>query len=137
MVHHARKLGKEPKAGIWRQELIWRHKNAASWLVPLSLLNLLFYTIQDLLAQGGTTHPELGPPTSTINQENALQRRYLNCSSFFSHNSTLCKLRKKLIRPWMYHIAEQQQPQETAHVKKYKSTARNGWLLLGQEERWS
>lgn len=42
--------------------------DAAYWLVPPSLLDLLSYT-QDHLPSDGVTHSGLGPPTSVINQE--------------------------------------------------------------------
>lgn len=48
-------------------------KRAADWLVPQGLLSLTFYTIEDHLSRGCTTHSELDIPTSIISQENELQ----------------------------------------------------------------
>ena len=42
------------------------------WLALQGLLRLLSYT-QDHLLRSGTTHSELGPPISIINQENVPQ----------------------------------------------------------------
>lgn len=43
--------------------------DAAYWLVPPSLLDLLSHT-QDHLPRDGVTHSKLGPPTWIINQDN-------------------------------------------------------------------
>jgi hypothetical protein len=44
------------------------------WLAtPVYILSLPSYSTQDHLPSGGTTHNELGPPTSVISQENLPQ----------------------------------------------------------------
>lgn len=53
----------------WRQGLMQRlWSNTVYWLVPCSLLSLLYYITQD--HHCSTTHNELDPPISVINQEN-------------------------------------------------------------------
>lgn len=76
---HNSQSSKELKAGSWKQERVQRPwRNAAHWLACHGLVSLLPYTTQD--HHPGTAlpppHPdpsELGPRSSIINQENALQ----------------------------------------------------------------
>jgi hypothetical protein len=68
IVHQQKKLGQELKAGSWWQELKMEPlRNSAYLIVPCGLLSLLSYTTQDHLLRVGTTHNELGSPTSIIN----------------------------------------------------------------------
>lgn len=65
---------KELKAGVVIQELMqnpW--KSTAYCLSCPNLLSLFSYSTQDHKSKGGTTHSELGMPTSIINEENALR----------------------------------------------------------------
>lgn len=48
---------------------------AACWFVPHDLLNLLSYSIQAYPSKGGTAHGDIGPSTSTVDQEHAPQAR--------------------------------------------------------------
>lgn len=98
------KSGQEFKAGTWEQELKRKSwKNTASWLALHGLPNLSYIT-QDHLSGGGTVCSELCPPSSVINQENALQA-YLQAHLmetlsplrfFFPDDSTLCEANIKL-----------------------------------------
>ena len=62
--HHSPSLRKvRNKEGTWRQELIQKEwGDAALWLAPHDLLNLLSYRAQDQQPRGGPTHRSLGPP---------------------------------------------------------------------------
>lgn len=56
----------------------WR--KAAYWFAHHGFLNLLLYSTPDLQPRGGTTHNDVGPFTSSINQENT--QRYFSHMSF-------------------------------------------------------
>ena len=67
---------KEVRAGIPDRKLkagggAEAMKGVAYWLAAQGLLSLLSHTTQDQLPRVGTTHWRLGPPTSSLNQENA------------------------------------------------------------------
>lgn len=62
-------------AGTQGKNLEVRTKSEAiqeQWLANYSLPSLLSYVIQNYLANGGTTHHDLAPSTSVINQEHVL-----------------------------------------------------------------
>lgn len=49
-------------------------RDQAYWLVPPSLLSLLYYKTQDYQPKDDTTRNGLGPPTSTTNLKNMSYR---------------------------------------------------------------
>ena len=68
------KPGQELKAGTWRQELKQRPwRGAAYWLALHGLLSLLSYKTHVYLPRGDTAQSGLGPSTSIIKEEYALQ----------------------------------------------------------------
>lgn len=74
----------------------------AYWLVLHGLFSLLPYTTKDYLLIDGTAYSELGPPLSTINQENAPKachrpmwwRQSLSGGPLFSADSNLFQVTK-------------------------------------------
>lgn len=61
----SRKSEQELKGGTWRQVLEQgQWKNAAYWLTPHGLFNLLLYRTQDHQPKYGSPHNGLGPPQS-------------------------------------------------------------------------
>lgn len=63
MLHHREKPKKEHK----QEQEPWR--NAACWLVLHGFLSC--FLVPGKMPRGGTTHSELGPPTSIINDKHA------------------------------------------------------------------
>lgn len=130
---------------------------AASWLLPHDLLSLLSFTIQYLLPRGGTTpsgtgtininhytiqkHPlssvtassDLGPPTLTINQEDAPQTclptifffflfLFENCPIYFDHNFPSLIFSQTLPTiPQFSDCSENKQKNRKQNLKQWKS----------------
>lgn len=57
-------LGRNLEVGLYSRG----HEGQLLWLAPHGLVNLLSYITQYHLLRIGTSHSELGPPISTINQ---------------------------------------------------------------------
>lgn len=77
---------REVRAGTWRSELKSRQcRNAVSGLVPGLMFRYLPCASQDHLHRDRTTDRDLGPLTSTDNQENAARTcPHANLLAFFS-----------------------------------------------------
>lgn len=97
--------GRNPsKTRVWRQKLTWGpRRNATTLTCFLWLLSLFSYSTQDQKSSSGTTHRELGPPASVINQEDAPQA-WPQADLAFSqlrNDSSLCWVDLKLAStPW-------------------------------------
>lgn len=121
--HHRTSLREakaEAQEGTWRQELNpWR--NAASWLVPNSLFNLLSCITQD--HRPGEASPMVGW-ASHINQENdpltstqpIWWGHFLYYCSCFSDGSGFYQVDQKSNQHWREQC-----------LKKKKKTSRNFW----------
>lgn len=73
--------------------------SAAFWLVPYGLFSLLSSTTQNHLPRGDTTHSDLAPPTSIINQENdphtCLQTSLIGAIVLQLSDSSSCQVNQK------------------------------------------
>jgi hypothetical protein len=69
---------------------------APYWFAPNGLLSLLSYSTGDHQSRSGTSHSDLGPPTSIINQENSWKVNLVRGTFSTEIPSGLCVVEIKL-----------------------------------------